>query len=167
MQYMLCCGAMAGDESPDKIIGTRMDPSLPSETPVLKLPSNTKVFIQEETSGSTANLYEGTVGSVGRDADVIEQKGPMWLGHVLLQNEVTWKEPVKISFVLHPTGDLPTVASADGNNRLNANRMLRVRKILSYVAERIEQPPEEPEENPLKPEEYLDLYCNEQVSVSH
>ena len=154
-------------ESPDKIIGTRMDPSLPSETPVLKLPSNTKVFIQEETSGSTANLYEGTVGSVGRDADVIEQKGPMWLGHVLLQNEVTWKEPVKISFVLHPTGDLPTVASADGNNRLNANRMLRVRKILSYVAERIEQQPEEPEENPLKPEEYLDLYCNEQVSVCH
>lgn len=151
-------------DSPDQIIGTRMDPSLPSETPVLKLPSNTKVFIQEEMSGSTANLYEGTVGSVGKDVDAIEQKGPMWLGHVLLQNEVTWKDPVKISFVLHPTGDLPTVASADGNNRLNANRMLRVKKILSYVAERIEQPPEDSEENPLKPEEYLDLYCNEQVS---
>lgn len=51
------------------------------------------------------------------------------------------------------------------NARLNANRMLRVKKILAYVAERIEAP-HEGEEDPeaLKPEEYLDLYCYEQVS---
>lgn len=153
-------------EAPDKSVETGLTPSLPSETPVLKLPPNTKVLIQEETSGSVANIYEGTVGSVGKDADVVEQKGPMWLGHVLLQNQVTFKDTVKISFVLHPMGDLPPVASADGNNRLNANRMLRVKKILSYVAERVEQVPEEPEESPLKPEEYLELYCNEQVRVA-
>lgn len=43
--------------------------------------------------------------------------------------------------------------------------MLRVKKILAYVAERIEAP-HEGEEDPeaLKPEEYLDLYCYEQVS---
>jgi WD repeat-containing protein 48 len=150
-------------DSPDKIVETRLTPSLPSETPVLKLPPKTKVIIQEETSGSVANVYEGTVESVGTDADIIEQKGPMWLGQVLLQNQATFKEPVKISFVLQPIGDLPPVTSADGNNRLNANRMLRVRKILSYVAERIEQLPDEPEEDALKPEEYLELYCNEQV----
>lgn len=154
-------------EAPDKIVETGLTPSLPDETPVLKLPPNTKVLIQEETSGSVANIYEGTVGGVGKDADIIEQKGPMWLGHILLQNQVTFKDPVKISFVLHPMGDLPPVASADGNNRLNANRMLRVKKILSYVAERIEQLPDEPEENPLKPEEYLELYCNEQVRGAH
>merc|ERR1712000_726960 len=140
-----------------------MSPSLPNETPMLKLPPKTKIFIQEETSGSVANVYEGTIAGVGADADVIEHKAPMWLGHVLLQNQITSKEPVKISFVLHPLGDLPPVASADGNNRLNANRMLRVKKIIGYVVERIEQPPEEPEENPLKPEEYMELYCNGQL----
>lgn len=57
------------------------------------------------------------------------------------------------------------------NNRLNANRMLRARKILGYVAERIEPPPtkedlekQSEEGGVLKPEEYLELYCNGQVS---
>lgn len=56
------------------------------------------------------------------------------------------------------------------NNRLNANRMLRARKILAYVAERIEPAPTKEEEEeqkekggPLKPEEYLELYCQNQV----
>jgi WD repeat-containing protein 48 len=44
--------------------------------------------------------------------------------------------------------------------------MLRARKILSYVAERIEPAPskDEPEEGTaLRPDEYLELYCNGQV----
>ena len=48
---------------------------------------------------------------------------------------------------------------------MNANRMLRVKKILGYVAERIEVPAEEEDPEALKPEEYLDLYCYEQVSL--
>jgi hypothetical protein len=43
--------------------------------------------------------------------------------------------------------------------------MLRVKKILAYVAERIDPPPEEPDPDALKPEEYLELYCNDQVCV--
>ena len=45
--------------------------------------------------------------------------------------------------------------------------MLRVKKILAYVAERIEAAPEHPDPNALKPEEYLELYCYEQVSIPH
>ena len=41
--------------------------------------------------------------------------------------------------------------------------MLRVKKILAYVAERIEAAPEHPDPNALRPEEYLDLYCYDQV----
>lgn len=42
--------------------------------------------------------------------------------------------------------------------------MLRAKKILSYVAERIDPPnPDEPEENAMKPEEYLELYCQNMV----
>lgn len=151
-------------ENPNKPVETGITPSLTNDTPVLKLPPNTKVIIQEETSGGSANLYQGTVETVGKDTDMIEQRGPMWLGEVLLQNQIPQKEPVKISFVLQPwENSLPDLAAADGNNRLNANRMLRVRKILAYVAERIDPQPEEPDPDALKPEEYLELYCNDMV----
>ncbi|KAH9898623.1 WD40 repeat-like protein [Xylariomycetidae sp. FL2044] len=151
-------------ESPDKPVETKITPSLPVDTPVLKLPSGTRVIIQEETSGGTADLYRGNVMTVGVDADTIEEKAPMWLGEVLLTNTIPQKEPVKVSFVLFPWQDsLPSIATADGNNRLNANRMLRVKKILAYVAERIDPTPEELESDALKPEDYLELYCNDQL----
>jgi WD repeat-containing protein 48 len=155
-------------ENPDQPAETKIAPSLANDTPVLKLPAGTKVIIQEETSGGSAEIYRGTVASVGADADVIEGRGPQWLGDVLLLNTLPPKDPVKISFVLHPWKDsLPPIVAADGNNRLNANRMLRVKKILAYVAERIDPVPEgqEPGADDLKPEEYLELYCSEQVSL--
>lgn len=43
--------------------------------------------------------------------------------------------------------------------------MLRAKKILAYVAERIEAQPAEPEPNPMKVEEYLELYCHDQVWI--
>ena len=97
----------------------------------------------------------------------------MWLGEVLLKNQVPIKDVVKISFVLEPyqsggVGGLPSIAS-DGNNRLNANRMLRAKKILAYVAERVEPgplPDEEKDPDALRPEEYLELWCQNQVSHS-
>ncbi|KAF4587625.1 WD repeat protein [Ophiocordyceps camponoti-floridani] len=148
---------------PDKPVETLMTPSLPSDTPVLKLPPGTRVIIQEETSGGSANIYQGTVGGLGRDVDVIEQKAPMWLGEVLLRNMIPQKDPVKVSFVLHPMDDLPPILPSDGTNRLNANRMLRVKKILAYVAEKIEEQVESEEADGLMPEEYLELYCNDQL----
>jgi WD repeat-containing protein 48 len=42
--------------------------------------------------------------------------------------------------------------------------MLRVKKILAYVAERVEAAPENPDPEGLRPEEYLELYCYDQVS---
>lgn len=42
--------------------------------------------------------------------------------------------------------------------------MLRAKKVLAYVADRINPPnPDEPDENPMKPEEYLELYCQKTV----
>ncbi|KAK4165112.1 hypothetical protein QBC43DRAFT_316793 [Cladorrhinum sp. PSN259] len=153
-------------ENPEQLVETRIAPSLPNDTPVVKLPPGTKVIIQEETSGGSAEVYRGTVASVGLDADNIEQRAPQWLADVLLTNTIPPKDPVKVSFVLYPWKDeLPPLVSTDGNNRLNANRMLRVKKILAYVAERIDPVPEGEEADPeaLKPEEYLELYCNDQL----
>ncbi|CAI4219673.1 unnamed protein product [Parascedosporium putredinis] len=153
--------------NPDFLLDSRITPALPSETPHLGLPKGTKVIIKEETGGESSNVYVGTIETIGRDTDVIEQKGAMWLGDLLLQNQVPFKEPVKVSFVLLPYKDeLPPLPSSDNNNRLNANRMLRVRKILSYIAEKIDSDWEDPESVPadaMKPEEYLELYCNDQL----
>ena len=144
-------------------------PSLPAETPVLKPPLNTTILIQEDRpeAGGVADLFEGTVGKLGELCDQLEKTAPMWLGDVLLKNQTPLKDIVKISFVLEPwQGTLPSIAS-DGNNRLNANRMLRAKKIMAYVAERIEPQPgpeEEKDPNALQPEEYLELWCQNQVS---
>ncbi|OQO05734.1 hypothetical protein B0A48_09828 [Cryoendolithus antarcticus] len=152
-------------------------PSLPAETPVLKPPLNTTILIQEDRpeAGGVADLFEGSVGSLSSSIDIIERVAPMWLGEVLLRNTVPAKDIVKISFVLEPREAkdggakmLPSIA-ADGNNRLNANRMLRAKKILAYVAERIEPGKQVPEGNEgsgkgeLRPEEYLELWCNGQI----
>ncbi|KFY38955.1 hypothetical protein V494_04161 [Pseudogymnoascus sp. VKM F-4513 (FW-928)] len=150
-------------EFPDQPLASGITPSLPNEAPVLKPPPMTTVIIQEETSGGSADLYRGTVGTVGEDASAIVEKAPTWLGELLLRNRIPFKEPVKLSFILQPWQDLlPGIAGPDGNCRLNANRMLRVKKILAYVAERIEAIPDQADPNALKPEEYLELYCYDQ-----
>ena len=142
-------------------------PSQPSETPVLRIPPETIILIQEERpeAGGVADLFEGTVGALAESCDIVEKVAPMWLGDVLLRNQIPQKDIVKVSFVLEPfeKGGLPSIAT-DGNNRLNANRMLRAKKVLAYVAERIEPPPEEGEVRP-KAEDFLELWCHNQVSL--
>lgn len=66
---------------------TQIAPSLPNETPVLKPPANTTILIQEDRpdSGGVADLFEGKVGSLGQQADLIEKCAPIWLAEVLLR----------------------------------------------------------------------------------
>jgi len=148
-------------------VPSSISPSLPNETPVLKPPPETIILIQEDSadSGGVADLWEGTVGSVGREADVVERVAPSWLADVLLKNAIPLKDLVKVSFVLEPWQGLLPAVSTDGNTRLNANRMLRARKIMTYIADRIEPQPDPPDPDAMKAEEYLELYCHDQVSL--
>ena len=75
----------AQQEDPEQQVESGITPSLPNEAPVLKPPPLTTVIIQEETSGGSADLYRGTVATVGEDASLIEERAPMWLGEVLLR----------------------------------------------------------------------------------
>lgn len=83
--------------------------------------------------------------------------------------------------MLHPWQDLLPPVTTEGNGRLNANRMLRVRKILAYVAERIDPDAAASAngegataaagtgadgQSALKPEDYLELYCNNEVTLA-
>ncbi|KAF2219090.1 hypothetical protein BDZ85DRAFT_59365 [Elsinoe ampelina] len=168
-QYAQDAAGGALGDAQDVDLETLIQPSLPSETPVLKPPQNTTILIQEDRpeAGGVADLFEGTVGELLDHIDTIERVAPMWLGEVLLKNQIPIKDVVKISFVLDPwKGELPIIAT-DGNNRLNANRMLRARKILAYVAERIEPAPADgvyydDEGQAVQPEDYLELWCNNQ-----
>jgi WD repeat-containing protein 48 len=72
-------------ENPTQEVESGITPSLPNETPVLKVPGGTTVIIQEETSGGVKDLYRGSVETVGEDADVIGERAPMWLGDLLLR----------------------------------------------------------------------------------
>lgn len=153
---------------PVTTLASAITPSLPNDTPVLKPPPSTTILIQEDrpTAGGVADLFEGTVSTLSASAvDRIEKVAPYWLGDVLLRNIIPTKEIVKVAFILEPLqgSGLPVIAS-DGNNRLNANRMLRARKVLAYVAERIE-PKEAREKAGMRPEEYLELYCQGQVCM--
>jgi WD repeat-containing protein 48 len=66
---------------------TQITPSLPNDTPVLKPPAMTTILIQEDRpdSGGVADLFEGKVGTLGSQADLIEKAAPMWLADVLLR----------------------------------------------------------------------------------
>lgn len=172
-------------ERPGKHVESRIAPSAPSETPVLQISPNVKIFIQEETSaGGLVNIYQGTVGTVGQDEDVdaIEKTGTLWLAEVLLQNVMPAKDNIKVTFYLLPGTGMPVIAGPDSeapqqpDSKLNANRVLRVRKILMYIAERLEKDTEpksateskqvggtaEVQTHP-KVEDDVELYCNDKV----
>ncbi|RMZ88975.1 hypothetical protein DV736_g3796, partial [Chaetothyriales sp. CBS 134916] len=164
---------------PDEPLPPGITPSLPIETPVLHPPPHTLVIIQEDdpASGGLLDQYRGEISELGKEADTLEKIAPTWLAELLLKNQIPLKDTVKVSFILLPFENLlPSIASVDGNARLNANRMLRSKKILAYVAERIEAPPVPPATtddtdtvppaadpaSDLKPEDYLELYCQGQ-----
>ncbi|THC97892.1 hypothetical protein EYZ11_002643 [Aspergillus tanneri] len=166
-EYEESLAANASQEVP-----SAFTPSQESETPLLAIPPHTAIFIQEESGESAvaSDLYRGSVGRISQEIDKLEKSIPLWLAELLLKNQVPLKEPVKIAFTLKPYDDLlpPVVKSdvdaangnANNNSRLNANRMLRAKKILAYIAERIDPPStDEPEKDVMKPEEYLELYC--------
>ena len=74
------------NRDPLQEVPTLLEPNLPF-TQLLQPPPNTTIIIQEDQpdSGGVADIYQGTVMSLGKDADLIEKKAPMWLGELLLR----------------------------------------------------------------------------------
>lgn len=73
-------------KEPLQEISTYLESTLPF-TELLKPPPYTTIIIQEDQpdSGGVADIYQGTVNSLGKDADLIEKTAPMWLGELLLR----------------------------------------------------------------------------------
>ena len=73
--------------NPGQGLAGRITPSMPNETPVLKLPAHTQIMIQEDSpeSGGVIDLYRGTISTQTQETDLIEKVGPVWLGELLLR----------------------------------------------------------------------------------
>ncbi|CAO3678603.1 unnamed protein product [Rhizopus microsporus] len=122
--------------------------------PPLDIPESTTIIIAEESAEASTgmDLYRGTVGSTGEDADIIIDAAPSWLLSYLLYNKIPTKETIKLTFVLRPANGTKLEELPGGsNNRLLANRMLRVRKLIQYVAEKLH----------IEDESSLELLCGD------
>ncbi|KAM0793263.1 hypothetical protein ACM66B_000725 [Microbotryomycetes sp. NB124-2] len=115
------------------------------EAPPLHLPHDIAINISEEKDQGAAwqVTYRGLVGTGRADLSALEQKAPMWLMDFLLGNRVLTREPVKLSFLIHPWrgGDQPNSHMPElpnANARLTANRSLRLKKVTSYVADKLD-----------------------------
>jgi WD repeat-containing protein 48 len=136
------------------------------ETPPLDLPRNLPVFFSVEQSPSMyIDTYHGSVRDLGKlkNSEII----PQWVQDWIIQRVPPPKDPAKLSFLLqkHAKSSLPEMPA--DTNRLTANRMLRIKKVLQYLAEKLSieldpacygsQLPKPP--NGL----FIELYCNGKV----
>ena len=72
----------------------------------------------------------------------------------------------KVTFTLRSyDSSLPEVVneSDTDTDRLNANRLLRARKVLTYIADRLDPSCKPSNAEALRAEDYLDLYCQDRI----
>lgn len=117
------------------------------DAPKLSLPSETTILISEEQveSGAWEVSYRGLVSTTDSDYEMLMKVMPAWLLDFLFGNRpMTGGSggPVhKITFVLQPEGGkevagLPELPN--GNARLTASRVLRMKKVAAYVLQKLE-----------------------------
>lgn len=72
---------------PGESLHSMVNPSPEDETPLLNIPSNVAIMIQEDhpETAVSAEVYRGCVESVRREVDEIEKAAPKWLGEFLLK----------------------------------------------------------------------------------
>lgn len=145
------------------VLAQPFEPCGPLDAPALMLPPDTTILVSEEEpqSGGWEVAYRGLVATTELDAEVLMDVLPGWILGFLLANRISNKEggasttttttTVKVTFVLQPEGGreaagLPELPN--GNARLTASRVLRMKKVAAYVAQKLD-----PAVGPTKAEE--------------
>ena len=151
---------------------SQITPLTQDDVPLIRVPSNTIILIQEDRPemGGTVDLYRGTVSSLRADRELIEKVAPYWLGEAVLQGKSLSKDIVKVSFILKPYQELLPDITSGQDGRLNANRLLRTRKILGYIDERLRESVYAQAKKQIppiavipRPDEALQLYCQDKL----
>ncbi|KAG0176969.1 hypothetical protein DFQ29_005417 [Apophysomyces sp. BC1021] len=132
--------ATVGAGSAEEKVTELYNPPNTDEFPPLPIPPATTIIIAEESAEASTgmDLYRGTVATAGDDAELIVKHAPSWLLSYLLYSKTPNKETVKLTFILKRSENtsLPELPGGP-SNRLLANRVLRVRKLIQYVAEKL------------------------------
>ncbi|KAF0472752.1 WD40 repeat-like protein [Gigaspora margarita] len=143
----------------------------------------TAIISEVSPEASTfVDSYRGAVETMVKDVELIVHGAHPWLLEFLLKNKIALKESVKIGFIFKPHEGSELEELPNGNSRLTANGMLRARKILSYIVEKLEldspgggerdeivtektliEKDEEKTKNSIKPEMWLELVCLDQI----
>ncbi|GAA6023731.1 hypothetical protein JCM10207_000238 [Rhodosporidiobolus poonsookiae] len=125
----------------DTVFSQPLAPCPLVDAPRIRYDPDMAVIISEELGDAWSVKYRGLVGTSYEDRAVLEQNAPLWLLDFLLGNRTFVKDPVKVSFVLQPwkVEDGHTLPELPNSNaRLTANRSLRIRKVCSYVADKLD-----------------------------
>ncbi|KAJ7504339.1 hypothetical protein B0H11DRAFT_1981747 [Mycena galericulata] len=147
-----------------------LNPPPSSEAPTLGLSPHILLLIEEEAAQGFTTIYRGTVGSTATDMHVLEDSMPMWLAEYLLLHRMPSTPPqIKLSFVLLPwvgkDGEepLPELLNTT-QSKLTASRLLRVRKLVLHVQEKLEKidPPRADAPRP-RAEDLYEILCNDVV----
>lgn len=129
------------------------------DAPKIKLTSDIMILISEagNESGAWEVRYRGLVkededeDEAEADWMALEMVGPGWLLEYLLGNRTIIKEKesnsLKVTFVLMPIEGGGLNELPNGNARLTAARVLRMRKVIGYISQKLElEPIEEPQQ---------------------
>ncbi|OAJ44557.1 hypothetical protein BDV3_002264 [Batrachochytrium dendrobatidis] len=140
--------------------------------PAVNIPAYIPIFISYEESpeaSSYMDVFRGTSGDLGNPQSIknLEDVVPTWLYEWIVMRRLPNTDPPKISFVLQPHPESKLSEMPPGNGRLTANRMLRIKKVMEYVAEKLQiqiQPVWKANwtsEGISPPPIKLEIYCND------
>ena len=109
--------------------------------PFITLPPQTPVILGiQETPESCGylDILRTSVGTLNDVHEVFDKWVPSWVRDGVLEGKLPTRDAVKLSFVLSPCAGTTLPNLPVNANRLSANRMLRVRKVLTYLSEKLD-----------------------------
>ncbi|KAJ3358995.1 hypothetical protein HDU91_005051 [Kappamyces sp. JEL0680] len=140
------------------------------ECPPVPLDPGISIVFSEESNSMFVDTFRSKIGELGQLRPPIHEMLP-WVHDWIVAGNPPAKDLAKLSFVLikHPKSSLSEIPQ--DINRLTANRMLRIRKVIQYLAEKINihiDPKcvgSTASSNPADKAYYIELYCNGKALV--
>jgi len=158
-----------------------------AECPYVRLPNEVPVIISSLENDDAVTYIDQdreTVGTLGQpnttkylcESSIL----PKWVYECVIDKKIPALEIRKVNFVLkpYPGSDMPPLPL--GNNHLCANRMLRIRKVISYVVDKLNLSKTSPPKvnkassaslsdlntsnaDGIKAENWIEILCNDEV----
>ncbi|KAH3673525.1 hypothetical protein WICMUC_003631 [Wickerhamomyces mucosus] len=131
------------------------------DVPLIKLPSDLFIIITERAINSSGevDIYGDELNQL--DFESLEAFLPKWIGNLILKNESIYKDIPKVGFIVkrhESETELPSLINGDA--RLNAYSMLRIKKILYYIIAGFDG---EINHDTNEVENWMEVLCNEKV----